>query len=160
MVAFAASCSNDAEGGLSSTGESGEEQRDALSDGVVEFEEYEAGFARFNDCVSGAGYPLASVRLVPESQLYDFRVPAAATDTGVEDRCYEAEWAGLDRAWQLSPERPRPPGEVTVEAVMTACLQEAGVDVPSDAPSPDDLLAIGEANGLPLEECARRQLGG
>lgn len=75
------------------------EQAAALDDEAVTFDEYQAGFLRFSDCMERAGRPLTDVELHPSTQLYTY-----AYD-GVDD-CYERELYALDVAWQLDPGRP------------------------------------------------------
>lgn len=75
-------------------------QRDALSDGTVTEDEYRAGFARYSQCMSDAGYPLDGVSDM--GPIITYSNESAAVQSGQENRCYASEFAGLDSAWQLT----------------------------------------------------------
>lgn len=75
------------------------QQAASLDDGTVTFEEYEAGFLRFADCMERDGRPIANVEFDASTQLYNY------VYDGVDD-CYERELYALDVTWQLDPTRP------------------------------------------------------
>lgn len=75
------------------------QQAAALDDDSVTFEEYDAGFHRFADCMERDGRPITNVDFDPATQLYSYEYD------GVDD-CYERELYALDVTWQLDPDRP------------------------------------------------------
>lgn len=71
------------------------------------------------------GYEIQSVSEV--NQVLSFMIPAAAVDSGLDTRCYEAEFRQIDMIWQVSRQDTSP------EAVkFHDCLIEAGVTPDSD----------------------------
>ncbi|MFC0678298.1 hypothetical protein ACFFGH_10645 [Lysobacter korlensis] len=85
-----------------------DEQAAAMADGVVDVEEYKAGFERFSACLADAGYPLnpgvdkPSGEFVGDEQFIDYSIPNAAVESGVSMECYEREYLQLDITWQGS----------------------------------------------------------
>ena len=79
--------------------ERSDQQAAALNDDTVTFEEYQAGFRRFADCMERDGRPISVVELDPTTQLYSWGYD------GIDD-CYERELYALDVTWQLDPNRP------------------------------------------------------
>lgn len=79
--------------------ERSEQQAAALDDDTVTFEEYQAGFRRFAECMKRDGRPISNVELDPTTQLYSYEYD------GIDD-CYERELYALDVTWQLDPNRP------------------------------------------------------
>jgi hypothetical protein len=80
--------------------EASAEQSAALADGVVTEAEYREGFARYQRCMTEAGY-LVSVSDAP-GPLISYTSSDAAVDSGVEGACYAAEFDSVDLAWQSS----------------------------------------------------------
>jgi hypothetical protein len=100
-----------------------EAQAAEIADREATFDEYQAAFQRYSECLSAAGYPLENVEL--KNQVYDFRLSNAAVESGVDAECYDGEyrfvdmlWQGRDEVWEQSE---------TVQ-IMRLCLQEHGIE--------------------------------
>ncbi|GHF24273.1 hypothetical protein [Pseudolysinimonas yzui] len=78
------------------------EYRAAIADGVVTREEYVAGFERYVACLSDVGVELINVDT--STDIFDFSIPGAAVDSGLEHRCYRSEFYEIDMLWQVSRE--------------------------------------------------------
>ncbi|MEO8528890.1 MAG: hypothetical protein ABI435_07410 [Pseudolysinimonas sp.] len=76
-------------------------QQAALADGVVTREEYLAGFDRYAACLAEAGYVVGANR---SDLILGYSVSDAAVRSGVEGRCYVAEFGQLDMRWQIAQE--------------------------------------------------------
>ncbi|WP_146073384.1 hypothetical protein [Cryobacterium sp. N22] len=76
------------------------EQSAAMADGTVIEAEYREGFARYQRCMTDAGYPVG----VADSPgpLISYSNSGAAVDSGSEGACYAAEFELIDMAWQQS----------------------------------------------------------
>lgn len=98
--------------------------RAALADGKVTFDEYQAGFARYTACMEGAGYSLDNVH--EQNMVMVYAVPAAAVTSGVDERCYRAEFGPLDSNWQV--QRQDSSGSADI---MRQCLRKRGI-TPAD----------------------------
>jgi hypothetical protein len=70
----------------------------ALADGEVTEAEYREGFARYEVCMSDAGFPLNSADV--SGQIITYTNPADAITSGAEERCYVTEFGALDARWQ------------------------------------------------------------
>ncbi|HQZ36749.1 MAG TPA: hypothetical protein PK020_20150 [Ilumatobacteraceae bacterium] len=103
------------------------EQAAALTDDEVTFDEYEAGFQRFSDCMRSDGRPISDVSFDPLTQLFNY-----AYD-GIDD-CYERELYALDVSWQLSGARPRDPAHPDISAVEVLAACKAGDPPPVGLP--------------------------
>ena len=77
-------------------------QAEAMADGQVTEEEYRAGFNRYSDCMTAAGYPLAFVDTT--GTVIDYSNPSEAVTSGEEGRCYALEFGQIDPAWQAANE--------------------------------------------------------
>ncbi|GAB3229135.1 hypothetical protein GCM10027586_14270 [Kineococcus gypseus] len=77
-------------------------QAEDMGDHEATAEEYQAGFQRFRECLSAAGFELTDVDL--SGPVYDFGVPDAAVQAGADARCYESEFYYVDMLWQTSDE--------------------------------------------------------
>ncbi len=77
-------------------------QDEAMADGQVTAEEYHAGFNRYSDCMTAAGYPLAFVDTT--GTVIDYSNPSEAVTSGEEGRCYALEFGQIDPAWQAANE--------------------------------------------------------
>lgn len=77
-------------------------QREALSDGTVTEAEYREGFARYRQCMADGGYPLIGPDDTGTVIIY--ATTSEAVQSGVEARCYSAEFADLDAGWQSANE--------------------------------------------------------
>jgi hypothetical protein len=71
-----------------------------VRDRTVTTEEYQAAFGRFRNCLSAAGFELVDVEL--RDDQYEFALPDAAMQDGVDMECYRAEYYFVDILWQLS----------------------------------------------------------
>lgn len=110
--------SNDYRGGVPG---GSPEQNAALADGLVTFEEYQAGMLRFEDCVEEQGFEVLNVALDPATRLFNYFVP-----TAVGDGCYRSEFDALDTVWQLRGAQQLPP--IDVVNVRSACAGESRPD--------------------------------
>ena len=75
-------------------------QRDALADGAVTNDEYQASFRRFSACLSQGGFTVMENDAVNE--VIQYGVPAAAGK--LNDTCYTKEFQWVDGVWQASRE--------------------------------------------------------
>jgi hypothetical protein len=76
------------------------EQSAAMADGAVTDAEYRAGFERYARCMTDGGYP---VDVIDTTQTVIYYVNSdASVESGVEGRCYAAEFGLLDPAWQIA----------------------------------------------------------
>jgi hypothetical protein len=139
-------------------GSQSEAQKQALADGRVTFDEYEAGFLRYKDCVASAGYPLTNVQFDSATQLYRADVAGAAVDGGADDQCYRREFEALDKSWQANTDRP---GNFDLKVIgwYRDCLAKAGVSLPDDRPGVNYLDLMHE-NGLDPLACIKEHGGG
>ncbi len=103
------------------------EQAAALTDDEVTFDEYQAGFQRFSNCMRDDGRPLDNVSFDPATQLFNY-----AYD-GIDD-CYERELYALDVSWQLSDDRPRDPAHPDISAAEILAACKAGGPAPAGVP--------------------------
>jgi hypothetical protein len=71
-----------------------------ISDHEVTVDDYEAAFQRFRECLSAAGFELTDVEL--KNQVYEYGIPNAAVEAGVDEDCYRAEFYYVDVLWQYS----------------------------------------------------------
>lgn len=120
------------------------EQLKELESGVTAAE-YEAAFGRFQSCMAKAGSPLIGIDSV--GSLIDYRLPAAAFDSGDFDRCYLSEFQKVDERWQYLNKDVSP-----ANLAYQACLESAGI-APKKA-SEEVWAQLLEA-GLDPEKCAR-----
>lgn len=74
-------------------------QVDALADGTVTAEEYDAGFDRWAGCMEAAGHPLQMI--AKEPPVYLATASPESVSSGVFMRCYVTEFMEVDSAWQL-----------------------------------------------------------
>ncbi|WP_454048533.1 hypothetical protein [Cellulomonas sp. Marseille-Q8402] len=60
-------------------------------------------YERYVACMDRAGF---TVELLDDSgPVLEYRLPGAAVDSGDDERCYAAEFADMDTAWQLLAEQ-------------------------------------------------------
>lgn len=104
------------------------EQQEALADGEVDREEYDAGFGRFQSCMDKIGYPLQGIS--ETTMRIEYSYPSVADEHGAVD-CYEEEFQQIDIRWQMRPE-VQAKSESTM--ILRKCLSEIGVS-PSDDPA-------------------------
>lgn len=72
-------------------------QVDALSDGVVTYDEFRTGFDRYAACLLAAGFDIHGTE---NGKLMDAAIPGEAVDSGADMACYVAEFRQLDIEWQ------------------------------------------------------------
>ena len=164
VLVFVAACGsgNPAQGSsvpsVAEQGSQSEAQKAALADGRVTFDEYEAGFLRYKDCLASTGYPLTNVQFDSATQLYRADVAGAAVDGGADDQCYRREFEALDKSWQANTDRP---GNFDVKVLgwYRDCLAKAGVSLPDDKPGVN-YLDLMHQNGLDPLACIKDHGGG
>lgn len=79
------------------------EQAAALADGAVSEAEYRAGFDRYANCMAEEGFP---VDVVDTAETFIRYVTSnAAVQSGIDARCYTAEYQELDIAWQAANQK-------------------------------------------------------
>jgi hypothetical protein len=146
-----AACSSDSVASPTTAGTT-DQQAAALADGVVTFEEYEAAYGRFSDCLTAAGFPLIESRLDPVTEQYQYVIAGPAVEGGTEDRCMKDFYDRVEIAWVQNPDRQQDPNNQSAADVMRACLLKVGVSAPADATN-EDLLALLSDNSLELAAC-------
>ncbi|QSB23251.1 hypothetical protein [Curtobacterium sp. 24E2] len=122
-----------------------QQQRTALDDGAVTWDEYKSGFDAYQACLSEAGYQLMDPQ-VDEFQLMDFGIPDAAVQSGTEKKCYQLYWAQLDGAWQAAHEDSSESAEI-----IKACLESNGV---TPAGKYTDNVKLMQKHNVDLSQCA------
>lgn len=119
------------------------QQTMALADGSVSLPEYQDAFARYEDCMSDAGQPLANI--TRGEQVIEYSVPDEAVQSGDDDRCYQREFAGVDEAWQIANE-----DDSFTTRLLQACLIGHGL---TPLESAVDVAEQAAAAGLTPEAC-------
>ena len=76
------------------------QQKAALADGKVDYDEYQAGWRRYVACNAKAGYTITQTGEV--NQVISGQIPDAAVDSGVDRKCYEGEFKQIDMIWQTA----------------------------------------------------------
>lgn len=150
-----AACSSES-GDSPPTAGTADQQAVALADGVVTFEEYEAAYGRFSDCLAAAGFPLIESRLDPVTEQYQYVIAGPAVEGGTEDRCMTDFYDRVEIAWVQNPDRKRDPNNQSAADVMRACLLAVGASAPAEATN-EELLALLSDNGLELAACLPTQ---
>lgn len=74
------------------------EQSAAMADGSVTDAEYRAGFERYAECMADGDHPVDVIDLT--QPVIRYVTSGASVQSGVEGRCYAAEFGMLDSAWQ------------------------------------------------------------
>lgn len=119
-------------------------QQAEMADGVVTYEEYHAAFARFEQCMSDAGYPVIGAAQVGD--LIHYATSNEANTTGVDRQCYVAEFMTVDSTWQIAHEDTSETAQI-----LRDCLAEHGIEPPQRM---EDIHAALEVAGLSIEDCA------
>lgn len=119
------------------------QQRKALADGDVTYDEYRAGFQEFSACMTRAGFPITE--LDEKNQIIRYSIPAAAVDAGEDEKCYNYHFQLLDIQWQIANED----GSETATVVRN-CLVARGV-TPED--SLDAMLNQLESINVTIDQC-------
>lgn len=103
------------------------EQTAAMADAIVTEAEYRAGFDRYAQCMTDAGYPVDVIDAT--APIIRYVNSGAAVHSGVEGHCYALELALLDATWQAANQRTARPqpvdrraahGEATLRSTETA----------------------------------------
>lgn len=77
-----------------------EAQTAAVADDAITAEEYQAGFDRYSDCMTQAGYPLT---LVDRSGVvFEYSVTSEGFTSGANTTCYMSEFEKVDMGWQFA----------------------------------------------------------
>lgn len=74
------------------------QQSAATADGSVTEAEYRAGFERYAACMADGGHPVDVIDVT--TPVIRYVTSGASVQSGVEGRCYAAEFGLLDSAWQ------------------------------------------------------------
>ncbi len=98
-----------------------QEQKDALADNVVTYDEYTSGYRRYVACMAASGYHI--VEQGQENQVFRYAVPAAAVDAGVDDQCMDQQFWYINSMWQLSREDTS-----TQSEGYAKCLRAKGIE--------------------------------
>lgn len=127
----------------------------AVSDGLVTFEEYEAGFLRFQDCVTNLGFPVNEVVFDEARQLFSYIIPDGGDPTGEVNGCYESQFGEVDANWQISPDRPRAGYEsMSIQEIIIECLQLEGAETSeTEGLGLDELQALLPKYDLDVDFC-------
>jgi hypothetical protein len=75
------------------------QQRAAIKDDIVTYDEYESAYGLYAQCLSNGGYELIDDGMV--DRVHQYFVPTAAETAGVEPGCYISEFAVVDTTWQV-----------------------------------------------------------
>lgn len=116
-----------------------------MQDGIVNQDEYEAGFRRYVDCLAEAGFAILDNGV--EYDLHQFGVPAEAVSSGDDERCYLMEFQLIDIEWQIEHE-----DSSRASRRIADCLTAVGV-VPKK--SADELHTQLAEAGLTYEQCVQ-----
>lgn len=93
----------------------------ALVDGVVSYDEYRAGFDRFESCMNEHGYALA--RVEERNSIIEYSISSTAVEAGVDVLCYEKHFQPLDSEWQINHE-----DESEGAQFLRDCLIASGIE--------------------------------
>lgn len=136
------------------------QQVEALADGTVTYEEYEAAFGRYFACVEDAGSRVEDRQVVTQEGIKQLHYVIATPDgasTDLATACYGTHVQAIDMYWQT--ENPdlvayRERRATALRPSLVACLDDAGVD-PGDATYEemvDEVLGRG-VDGRPGADC-------
>jgi hypothetical protein len=95
-------------------------EKSELANGTVTYDEYKAAFRRYQACDAKAGYKLLIGG--ETNEVINYSVPAAAVDSGVDDRCIHTQFWDVDTKWQLARADTSPQS-----ADYSKCLEAAGI---------------------------------
>ncbi len=119
------------------------EQREAVDDGMITRDEYDAGFRRYEACMAQLGFALVDVR--EEFQVITYSITDEAVVSGADEECYNAEFVRIDSAWQV---RVEDQGEEAQQ--LGLCLSNAGLDAGGTKNEKTRRL---EDAGITIDEC-------
>lgn len=125
--------------------EASEAQAAEISDRVATADEYQAGFQRYRECLSAAGFELTGVEFT--NSVYEFGVPNAAVEDGADEVCYVSEFRYTDMLWQNTDAVQN---SSDTAQLLRECLQERGIE-PRD--SLEELEEQLSGAGIELPEC-------
>ena len=118
-------------------------QSDAMADGIVTADEYEAGYQRYAACMSNAGYEVHEAER--ENDVITYFVTSDAVDSGADGECYNAEFLFVDQTWQVAHENTSESAQVLRE-----CLIRLGFEPAETVPEMTEQFG---QNGLSIEQC-------
>jgi hypothetical protein len=132
-----------------STGPSG--QTEALADGGVTFEEYQAGFLAMTDCLAQAGWIPEQPSRLTTRQVYEywFYVPDPGDMATPHQRerwaaalvdCRTAHFDGVQRVWELKMTMSEAERQQARD-YLGACMRGRGLGA-SDHPTEDDMVNL------------------
>ncbi len=124
------------------------DQKAALSDKKVTYDEYLAGWDRYVACEAAAGYTVTKTD--ETNQVIMGQVPDGAVQSGVDAKCYDAEFAQIDTIWQVSREDTSPQANAFRE-----CLEAHHV---TPAKSERKMIEQLESNGIDRDACRDRYM--
>lgn len=119
------------------------QQKEALADGAVNWDEYQVSFQAYQACLSRKGYELVNPTV--KGELMDFGVPAAAVDSGADDECYQYNWAQVDQVWQIAHEDTSESAQIVAN-----CLRSKGITPKAEYTANLELL---RDHGIDLADC-------
>ena len=118
--------------------------REAVADGEVTFDEYEASYRAYSSCMAAEGFSL--VEQAPDRNgVFNFSVPADALTSGAEAKCYEPLFGPVDIAYQVANEN-----ESAFADRLRACM--AANDLRS-GDTVDEMVEELKARGIDPFEC-------
>lgn len=144
LTACASSSESSLVDSLSLPAGASEAQAEAVSDKVVDADEYQAGFKRYSSCLADAGYEVVVKGEVNFS--VDYAVPDAAVQSGSDQACYEGEFQLIDMMWQLAHQDT---SQSTQK--LRDCLTEHGI-TPEE--TTDQIVEQLTEAGIGPEDCA------
>ncbi len=97
------------------------QQKNALQDGEISWDEYHAAFNAYQACLIREGYELVNPQV--KGDLMDFGVPGGAVDSGVDDRCYDFNWAQVDRVWQIAHEDTSESAQIIANCLRSKLIE-------------------------------------
>jgi len=119
------------------------QQKEALKGGVITWDEYQTAFKAYQACLSKKGFQLVDPHF--KNDLMDFGVPAAAVDSGADDKCYSYNWAQVDQAWQIAHEDTSESAQIVAN-----CLRAKGI---TPVEKYTDNLELLKHNGIDVGDC-------
>ena len=124
------------------------DQKAALADKKVTYDEYLAGWNRYVACEADAGYTVTKTD--ETNQVISGQVPDGAVQSGVDAKCYDAEFAQIDTIWQISREDTSPQANAFRE-----CLEAHNV---KPAKTERKMIEQLESNGIDRDACRDRYM--
>ncbi|MGO4536735.1 hypothetical protein [Leifsonia sp. 2MCAF36] len=119
------------------------QQRDALKDGRITWDEYQSAFKAYAACLTKKGYELVNPQV--KDDLMDFGVPGAAVESGADETCYAYNWGQVDGVWQIDHEDTSESAQIVAH-----CLQVNGY---TPAEKYQDNLELLKTHGIDIADC-------